>query len=199
MDMQEAERVSSEFQAKFLMYRLRNYASVTTPGFALSEYTAPTQELAHTFGACIVGDDELQAKIVPFLKARDREIQVDRTTLLESIVIEALWAAIHRSKPGDSSVTELTKSVNTILGGRGEAEQVSPEIVGWKLRGLGLRTDLITGGRKGLKLPNETRIAIHTLAAGYGVRTLQQGVVNNTCPLCAALKKEKKQHEEELR
>jgi hypothetical protein len=192
MERREAERISSEFQAKLLMYRLRNYAKVTTPAFALGEFTAPTQELAHTLGACIVGADELQGKIVPFLKARDREIQVDRTSLLESIVVEALWAVVHDPKAGDSAVADLTKIVNTILAGRGEMAQVSPEIVGWKLRALGLRTDFITGGRKGLKLPNETRRTIHTLAAGYGVRTLQQIAAGGDCPLCAELKKEKK-------
>jgi hypothetical protein len=192
LDTQEAERIASEFQAKFLMYRFLNYARVTKPAFDLSEYTAPVQDVAYGLGACIVGDDRLQRQIIPFLKARDHEIQVERTSLLESIVIEALWAACHGSKPDDLPVTDLTKSVNTILVGRGEAQEVSPEIVGWKLRGLGLRTDFITGGRKGVKLPNETRAMIHSLAAAYGVRTLQLGAVSGSCSVCAALQKEKK-------
>ena len=192
LDSQEVGRLASEFQGKLLMYRLANYAKVTAPSFDLSGFTAPTQELAYVLGACIVGDRELQAQIVPLLKERDHEIQVDRSSLLEAIVIEALWAACHDSTSGDLSVTELTKSVNTILVGRGEPQEVSPETVGWKLRGLGLRTDFITGGRKGLKLPNEIRAVIHTLAAAYGVRVFQQKAAIEACSICAASRTDRK-------
>ncbi|MFY9528807.1 MAG: hypothetical protein WAR24_07845 [Candidatus Acidiferrales bacterium] len=187
MDLAEAERVAAEFQPKLLMYRLVNYRKVTTPSFDLGEFTVPTQELAHSLAASIVGDDELQSQIVPLLKQRDREIQVDRTTLLECIVLEALLAACHDAQSGTLPMADLTQSVNTILVGRGEVLQVSPEIVGWKLKALGLRTEFITDGRRDLALLDETRATIHTLAEGYGVRTLQQGLVTGLCPHCAAL------------
>ena len=123
------ERIASEFQSKLLRYRLTNYARVTPPSFDLDAYTAATQDVAYALAAGIIGDNALQAKLVPFLKGRDLEIRVDRSSLLESIVLEALWAASHDSKTG-VSVTDLTKSVNTILGGRGEAQEASPETVG---------------------------------------------------------------------
>jgi hypothetical protein len=192
LDAEESERLGSEFQAKLLMYRLLNWAKVTAPDFDLGEYTAPTRELAHTLAGCIVDDKELQGKIVSFLRPRDREIQVDRTLLLESIVIEGLWAACHDSRYGDVSVTDLTKNVNSILQGRGESQEVSPETVGWKLRGLGLRTDYITGGRKGLQLPSEIRVMIHNLAEAYGVRTLQQGGFSASCSACTDLEQKQK-------
>jgi hypothetical protein len=192
LDAQEAERIGSEFQAKLLMYRLLNWAKITAPDFDLGEYTASTRELAHTLAGCIVDDKELQREIVSFLRPRDREIEVDRTLLLESIVIEGLWAACHDSKYGDLSVNDLTKSVNSILRGRGGSREVSPEMVGWKLRGLGLRTDFITGGRKGLQLASETRAVIHNLAVAYGVRALQQGAFSASCSACAELEQKKK-------
>ncbi len=187
----EEERIASEFQSKLLRYRLTNYARVTPPSFDLDAYTAATQDVAYALAAGIIGDNALQAKLVPFLKGRDLEIRVDRSSLLESIVLEALWAASHDSKTG-VSVTDLTKSVNTILGGRGEAQEASPETVGWTLRALGFHSDYIPGGRKGLKLPDKTRATIHTLAAAYGVRALQQGASISSCSLCAAVKKDKK-------
>jgi len=192
LDAEESERLGSEFQEKLLMCRLVTWAKVTTPNFDLGEYTAPTRELAHILAGCIVDDKELQGKIVSLLRPRDREIQVDRTLLLESIVIEGLWAACHDSRYGDVSVTDLTKSVNSILQGRGESQEVSPETVGWKLRGLGLRTDFITGGRKGLQLPNETRAVIHNLAEAYGVRTLQQAGFSASCSACTDLEQKQK-------
>jgi hypothetical protein len=166
---------------------LKNHNKVTTPSLDLSEFTAPTRELAQSLAACIVGDDELQSRIVPVLKAHDRQIRVDRTTILESIVLDALLAGCHGAKVVALSITGLTASVNTVLAGRGDSQGVSPEIVGWKLRALGLRTEFIAGGRKGLALLDETRARIHALAAAYGVRTVQLGIIDGLCPQCTEL------------
>jgi hypothetical protein len=185
MSSADAERVTAEFQPKFLMYRLSNHGKVTRPNHLdLGEVTAPTRALAYTLAAAIVGDDKLQSRIVPLLKSHDRQIQIDRSTLLEAFALEALLAACHSAKRQSLSVTELTQSVNTILVGRGDSLQVSPEAVGWRLRALGLHTDFIAGGRKGLSLTDKTRTRIHGLAAAYGVRTLRQGVIAGLCAYC---------------
>ncbi len=131
-----------------------------------------------------MGDGELQAQIVPLLKSHDRQIQVDRAARLESITIEAGLAACHDAKLRTFSMIEFTRSVNTILAGRGDSLRVAPETVGWKLRALGFRTEFIAGGRKGLKLTEETRERIHILAAAYGVRTFRQGVIHGACQHC---------------
>ena len=186
MDPADAERIAAEFQAKLLLYRIVNHSKVAAQTLNLSELTPPTQELAHSLAACIVDDDELQSQIVPLLRPRDREIQVDRAAMLESIVLEALLSACHEKLPSALPIVGLTQRVNTILAGRGETLEISPENVGWKLRALGLRTEFITGGRKGLALHSETRATIHRLAAAYGVRTLRQLPANN-CSDCAAL------------
>ncbi|MFZ0637560.1 MAG: hypothetical protein WA755_14565 [Candidatus Acidiferrales bacterium] len=186
MEMAEAERIAEDLQAKLLMYRLKNGNKVAPPNLNLGELTAPMQEIAHTLAACIVGDEDLQAQIVPLLRPRDREIEVDRAAMLEAIVLEALLAACHEKLPGALPIVGLTQRVNTILAGRGETSEVSPEKVGWKLRALGLHTESVTGGRKGIALHSETRAMIHRLAAAYGVRTLREHPVNN-CPHCAEL------------
>ena len=118
-------------------------------------------------------DDELQSRIIALLKPRDVEIQIDRTMLLESVVLEALLTACHGTQSATLSMHELTQRVNSILAGRGESLQVSPEVVGWKLKALDFRTEFITGGRKGLTLLEETRKKIHALAAAFGVRMLR--------------------------
>lgn len=187
MDSADAERIAAEFQAKLLTYRLFNHDKVTAPTLDLSELTAPTRELAQNFAACIVGDEELQSQVIPLLRPRDREIRVDRAALLEAIVLEALLAACHDGHAGSLSVTYITQMINSISAGRGETQEISPEIVGWKLRALGLRTEFISGGRKGLAFHPEIRATIHRLAAAFGVRSLQQGAVGNRCPDCTAL------------
>jgi hypothetical protein len=187
MSPAEAERIAAEFQAKLLHYRLLNWAKVRAPAFDLSQFTVPMQELAHTLGASIVDDDKLQSQIVPFLKLLDSEIRVDRASQLPAIVLEALLARCHSTTGKNFPVGDLTGDVNTILRGRGDLLEVSPEDIGWALRGLGLHTDFMPGGRKGLALLTDVRKKIHDLAAGYGVRTLRELPAKIACPLCAAM------------
>jgi hypothetical protein len=192
LDAFEADRIASEFQPKLLEYRLVNHQKITKPSFEIRGFSAPMRELAYDLGACVVGDEGLQGQILAHLEKDDREIQVNRSSLLESIVLEALLAECHDPQVSNVSVTDLTTSVNTILAARGEAREVSPENVGWKLRHIGLRTVPVTGGCKGLALPNEIRSEIHALAAGYGVRALYHGTGEGKCPECKAIQEEKK-------
>ena len=187
MSSLEAERFAAEFQGKLLRYRLLNWAKVRTPAFDLNQFTVPMQETAHSLAASIVDDEKLQSQIVPLLQTLDREIRVDRASLLPAIVLEALLARCHSTTGKYFPVTDLTGDVNTILRGRGKMLEVSPEEIGWTLRALGLHTDFITGGRKGLVLLNDVRKRIHDLAAAYGVRTLRELPAKIDCPLCAAL------------
>jgi hypothetical protein len=187
MSSSEAERIAEEYQAKLLRYRLLNWAKVRTPAFDLNQFTVPMQETAHSLTASIVDDDELQSQIVPLLQTLDREIRVDRASLLPAIVLEGLLGRCHSTTGKYFPVADLTGDVNTILRGRGEMLEFSPEDIGWKLRALGLHTDFIQGGKKGLVLLNDVRKRIHDLAAAYGVRTLRELPVKIDCPLCAAL------------
>jgi hypothetical protein len=145
------------------------------------------QELAYSLAASIADDDELQSEIVPFLKPLDREIRTDRASLLSAIVLEVLLARCHSEIDKDIPVAELTGGVNTVLRGRGDMLQVSPETVGWTLRALGLHTGFITGGKKGLSLLSDVCEKIHNLAATYEVRALREPPENLACPLCKAL------------
>ncbi len=183
----EAERIAAEYQAKLLRYRLLNRAKVRAPTFDMNQFTVPMQELAYSLAASIADDDELQSKIVPFLKPLDREIRADRASLLQAIVLEVLLARCHSTNDKDFPVTEMTGYVNTVLRGRGDMLEVSPETVGWTLRALGLHTGFITGGKKGLLLLNDVCEKIHDLAAAYGVRTLRELPAKTDCPLCKAL------------
>jgi hypothetical protein len=188
LDSSEAQQIAAEFQAQLLRYRLRNLAKVGAPEIDLSQFTVPVQEIAYSLGACIVGDDELQARIVPLLEPVDAEIQVTRASLLPAFTLEVLLARCHGTTGRYFPVTDLTGDLNTLLRGRGETLEVSPENTGWTLRALGLHTNFISGGRKGLVLTNELREKIHDLAAGYGVQTLRAPSAKIECAWCAALK-----------
>ena len=187
MSPSEADRIAAEFQPQLLYYRLRNIAKVRAPAFDLNQFTPTMREIAYTLGACIVGDDELQALIVPLLKPVDTEIRVGHASLLNAIALEALLARCHSVTGKYFPVVDLTADVNTVLCGRGEPPDVSPEKMGWVLRGLGLHTDFMPGGRKALVLTNGVREKIHQLAAVYGVRSLRALPAKIECRLCAKL------------
>jgi len=187
MNPARAKRLTVELQSKLLTYRLQNWRQVAAPNLTLDHFTTPTRELALSLATCIVGDDELRSQVFPLLEGHDRQIKLDRTSLLEALVLESLLAACHDSRSDTLPIGLITQSVNTILAGRGEALRVSPEVVGWKLRGLGMRTEFMADGRKGLVLLGETRVKIHALAVAYGVRTLQKAPSNLRCAHCSSV------------
>ena len=186
MSESEAGSIGTEYQAKLLRYRILNWAKVRTPAFDLDQFTVPMREIAHSLAASIVDDDQLQLQIVPLLKLLDAEIRVDRTSLLPAIVLDVILARCHAVSGKYFAVGDLTKDVNTVLRGRGEMLEVSPEDIGWALRGLGLHTDFMPGGRKALILYENARKKVHDLAVAYGVRTLRELPAKVDCPLCTA-------------
>ncbi len=188
MDPSEAERIASKYQPMLLYYQLLNSTVRRAPTFDVSQFTVAMQQLAYSLAASIVDDDELQARIVPLLKPLDSEIQVRYTSFLPAIVSEVLLSRCHTTTGNNFPVTDMTVDVNTVLRGRGEELQVSPEAVGWTLRGLGLHTDFTSGGRKALVLSSGARGRVHQLAAAYGVRTLRELPEKIKCQLCAELK-----------
>ena len=183
----KAEQIAAEYQPQLLHYRLLNVAKVQAPAFKLSEFTVPMQEVAYNLGACIVGDEELQARLVALLKPADREVRVGYASLLSAIVLEVLLAHCHAGTGEYFAVTDVCKDANTVLRARGDVTQLSPEKVGWLLRALELWTDFIPGGRKGLVLSNAVRKKIHDLALAYGVRTLRELPEKIRCSLCTEL------------
>ena len=187
MSAAEAERIAAQYQPKLLRYRLLNSNKVRMPAFDLNQLTPCMRDTAYSLGACIIDDDELQAQLLPLLKPVDSDIRVGHTSLLTAIVLEVLLAHCHAHTGWHVPVTELTGGTNTLLLGRGETIEVSPEKVGWVLRALGLHTDFLPGGRKGLLLSQEVREKIHKLAAAHGVCTLRERSPAIECTLCAAL------------
>ncbi len=183
LDRETSEQIAEEFQAKLLMYRLTNYHKVCTPSIDVEELTAPTQSLARSLAACVVGDEGLQSALVSLLRQQDREIQVERSAGLESVVLEALLFCCHDGNRSTVRAAELAEITNTILTGRGQGLQLSAETVGWKLKLLGFHTEPIGSGGKGLYLLDEVRARIHGLARDYAVPSVQQGSMK-MCPQC---------------
>lgn len=178
------EQIAAEFQPQFLMYRLKNHRQARTPGFDVSDLTGPMQDLARALGASIVEDDELQHGVIPLLRERDQDVQVERSTSVEGTILEA--AVFHTHLDGRSYVLsgELADTINTLWAERGEGRRTSPESVGRKLNALGLHTEPIGGRGNGLQLTEAVRARLHELLRIYDVRCLQR-VTKDGCRHCA--------------
>ncbi len=165
-----SRQIADEFQAKLFMYRIRNHSNVRLPDIDVAGLTAPTQCLARSLAACIVGDDKLQAELVPLLRQQDREFQVERAAGLESVILEALLCCCHDRTRSTVRVAELAEITNSILARRGEIPRVSPETVGRRLKSLRFRTEPVGSSGKGLWLLGEVCATIHKLAVEYEVQ-----------------------------
>jgi hypothetical protein len=166
LDSGHAAQVAEKFQNRFLAYRLEKFSKMAPPTFDLGRVSAPVRALAHTLAGAIVGDDDLQAQIVPYLRQLNADVHTCTEALFEATLVEVL---IHRWNDREVGDTELAGDVNTIFCGRGESKQLSPEMIGWRLRRLGLRTTTISRGLKGLKLA-DVRPAIAKLALLHGLK-----------------------------
>jgi hypothetical protein len=176
----EAE-LASEFQPKLLAYRLANLHKVRASSFDVPEFSGQARDLARSLGASIVGDPELQEFVIPLLRAHDQAIRVERTTELESLIVEALLVLCHESTADRVHVGEVTKLVNGIRKGRGESMVSKAREVGAKLRALGLFSERDAKGY-GFRLSNEAKKKVHQFALDLEVPAIQQGFAG--CLLC---------------
>jgi hypothetical protein len=179
-----SKSIADTFQAKFLAYRLAHFQQVTRPDVDLQGLTPATQGLAESLAACIFGDAKLQSEVVSLLRDQDRVIVEERSTGLESVILEALLHCCHVGNRSSVRVSELAEATNTILSLKGYGARVSPESVGWKLRYLRFRTEFIGSGGKSLWLLDDVRRRIHSQAREYRVPLDPQGA-QQECPLCS--------------
>jgi hypothetical protein len=181
------QQIAEDFQPRFLSYRLRNCRSVRAPEFDVNRLSAPTQELAQSLGAAIVGDCDLQSKILPFLDAQDEEIRTNRSTAIDAVLLEGLLSSCHTKGQVEIRGSELAKAVCAIYAGRGIKFLISPESVGWALKKLGIPTGRLGSAGNGVKLTDVTRRLVHQLASLYDARTFQVGF-DSDCKHCNEIK-----------
>jgi hypothetical protein len=177
LDKRAEAEIAEEFQSRFLGYLLRNSSRAQIPSFDVSQFSLPVQDLARAFGAAIVGDGELQQKILPLLSVQDEEIRADRASAFDSIVLEAILSFIHQDGWTKVRIDILAEKVSAIYKGRGFDQEPPPERVGWAVKRVG-----IPSGRMNLS----TCRLVHKLAQSHGVRAMQGGFLSD-CRRCREL------------
>ena len=89
------QTIADEFQPKLLNYRLTNLHRVRNSKFDVPELLTPVRDLARCLGSCVVGDEELQARVVALLFEQESHVRVTRSTNVNAVVIEAMLFMCH--------------------------------------------------------------------------------------------------------
>jgi hypothetical protein len=175
LDKRAEEEIAGAFQARFLRYFLQNFRSVGIPKFDVCHLGLDAQNVARALGAAVVGDAELQERILPILAIRDAEIRTERSSSLDSLVLEAILFFIHQGGWSKVRTQQVAEKVAEISKGRGcDSREPSPEIVGWAIKRLGIPSGRINRAGNGVELTVSVCRLIHMLAVSYGVPALQQ-------------------------
>jgi hypothetical protein len=175
LDQNAEERIAVEFQSRFLAYFLRNFKNLQDPMFDIGSVAQPLQNLARALGSAVVGDETLQAEILPLIKAQDEELRTERASTFDSVVIEVGLFFIHEGGWSKVRADATAQKVDAILKGRGSAEEVSAERVGWAWKRLGIPSGRINRSGNGVELNPATSRLIHQLAFSFDVRAIQSG------------------------
>jgi hypothetical protein len=123
----------------------------------------------------VIGDAELQARIVPLLKIQDEELRADRAQTFESVVLEAFLSFIHEGGWSKVRTDNVAQRVAAIHKGRGCDQARSPETVGWAIRRVGIPSGRINRAGNGVELNVWTCRLVHKLAQSHGVRAMDGG------------------------
>jgi hypothetical protein len=188
LDEESEERIATEFQSRLLAFRLRNFKQVRVPEFDVRDLTSPLQDLAKTLGAALVGDKELQEKILIALRAEDQKIRAERSSTGEALMIEALLFYCHQEGIFQIHSSQLAKTVNALFAGRGSDQTISAESAGWKMKGWGLPTGTLDNKGNGLKLTDSTRRSVHELGLAHYILDRPEAF-RAGCQHCDELKK----------
>lgn len=183
LDQKMEEEIAEEFQARFLGHFLRNARSVQSANFDASQFTSPIQDIARTVSAAVMGDGDVQKRILPMLRVQDEEIRADRARAGDAVVVEASLSFIHQGGWTTVRCGSIAERVSAIYKGRGCDQPPSAESVGWALKRLGIPSGRIGSAGNGIELTVPTCQLIHTLAVSYGVRAMS-GAVRSGCQYC---------------
>jgi hypothetical protein len=178
-----SEAVAKDLQNQLLRYRCNNLVRVYNSDFDASLLTSEMRAIANALGACIVDSPSLHEKLISILEPFDSQRQADRSTCLEATTLEAALNLCHQSKP-QILVGEIATEVNRIVKEHGERLQYSAEIIGHRLKKVGLSTRRLGKAGKGLVMDVATIKQTHELAAAYGCAGSERDETYQHCPLC---------------
>jgi hypothetical protein len=181
------DEIAEEFQARLLGYFLRNFNNVVVPKFGVSHLRQPLQLLAQTLGSVVVGDEKLQAKILPIVAIQNEEQCAESARSLDSVMLEALLFFVHEGRQSKVRAQEVAKKVSLIYEGRGTQHTVSAENLGWTVKRLRIPSGRIDRAGNGVELTVDVCRQVHRLALSYDVLAMRAGL-HESCRFCEDLR-----------
>ena len=131
---------------------MRNFNNVAVPKFDVSHLRQPLQLVAQTLGSAVVGDEKLQAKILPILAIQNEEECAENARSFDCVVIEALLFFVHEGQQSKVRAQEVAEKVSLIYEGRGFQRTVSAESVGSTIKRLRIPSGRIDRAGNGVEL-----------------------------------------------
>jgi hypothetical protein len=186
LDKKAEEEIAGEFQARLVGHFLRNAGRVRSANFDASHFTLPVQDLARTLGAAVIGDNELQKRILTLLSVQDEEVRADRARAGDAVVVEASLSFIHQGGWTKVRTDSIAEQVSAIYKGRGSDQCPSAESVGRALKRLAIPSGRLNRAGNGIELTVPTCQLIHKLALSYGVRAMPGALIGD-CRYCREL------------
>jgi len=156
-------------QNQLFQYRSRHHEHVTNSRFGSDGLLPELGAVAQQLGSTIVGDDNLQKRIIDVLKGRSEHARVDRCSGLKAMVLRAVLFHCHQSDQQQVFARDLAATVNRVYREEGESLKVSSETVGRVLKSLGLYSRRLGNGGRGLMLDKSTQVQAHELSHAYEV------------------------------
>ena len=139
--------VAQDLQNQLLRYRTKSLVKVYNSDFDACGLTSDTRAIANALGACIVDSPALQSQLISLLAPVESQRQEDRSTCIEAVTLEATINLAHQGK-SQILVNEVANEVNRITQARGERLSYSAEMIGHRLKKVGLvRAGLATRER----------------------------------------------------
>jgi hypothetical protein len=161
------EKITKEFQAKLLMYRLKNRLRVPRRVVEFPGLLPEVREIAYVLCDCAPeGVFDFQAELTSLLEAQNQQAQAETGMNLNAILLDVLLSFCHQQDRTAIRVAEVADGVNKALEEMDETIELSPKAVGGRLRSLGLYTQRIDALSRGLLLTDAMRNLIHKLAWG---------------------------------
>lgn len=170
-------------QNQLLRYRLKNLVRVYNSNFDAPTLTSETRTIANALGACIIDSPKLQSELISLLMPVADQQLTDLSSSLEGITLEATLNLCHEGKT-QILAGEIAIEVNRIAKARGERLSYSAEVIGHRLKKVGLCTRRLGKAGKGLVMDLVTTTRLHELAAGYGGVGFDEDNNNLRCQHC---------------
>jgi hypothetical protein len=178
----EEKRVTNDFQAKLLRYRMVNYWRVLDAQINAQNFVPEMQDDVRAWLAPISDCEDLQKSVSDFLQQQSREAEGDRFSDDRCVVAEAALFFCHKENTECFFVADLAEHVNALLNGRHEDRTLTDKKVGLLLRALGLHGHRIVKGYR-ILLTDDVREQIHRIAGAYQVISMLDGVAR--CHHCS--------------